>query len=113
MEQAIPAPDALPISSPARNLTKDRAFFGHPRGLGFLAGTEAWERFSFWSMKSLLMLYLIKYLLINGNSDKVLGFGLYRSVLERVFGPMTDLALAAQTFGLYSGFILVTPLIGA
>lgn len=91
----------------------DRAFFGHPAGLGFLAGTELWERFSFYSMQGLLMLYMTKYLLVDGNSAKVAGLGIYRSVLEGIFGPMTDLALAAQTFGLYSGMILVTPLVGA
>ena len=92
---------------------QDTAFFGHPRGLGYLAGTELWERFSFYAMQSLLMLYMTKYLLLPGTSGKVVGLGLYRDVLESVFGPMTDLALAAQTFGLYSGLILVTPLVGA
>jgi POT family proton-dependent oligopeptide transporter len=91
----------------------DTAFFGHPRGLGFLAGTELWERFSFYGMQALLMLYMTKFLLVDGRSHKVVGLDTYRSVLERVFGPMTDLALAAQTFGLYSGLILLTPLLGA
>jgi POT family proton-dependent oligopeptide transporter len=93
--------------------SSDTAFFGHPRGLGYLAGTELWERFSFYAMQSLLMLYMTKYLLLPENAGKVAGLATYRSVLEGVFGPMTDLALAAQTFGLYSGLILVTPLIGA
>lgn len=91
----------------------DTAFFGHPRGLGFLAGTELWERFSFYAMQSLLMLYMTKYLLLPENAGRVAGLATYRSVLEGALGPMTDLALAAQTFGLYSGLILVTPLIGA
>ena len=104
--------ETVPVSSGA-GATTDHAFFGHPPGLGFLAGTELWERFSFYSMQSLLMLYMTKYLLLPENSGKVAGLGVYRSVLERIFGPMTDLALAAQTFGLYSGFILVTPLVGA
>lgn len=104
--------DTVPVPSGA-GATTDHAFFGHPRGLGFLAGTELWERFSFYSMQSLLMLYMTKYLLLPTNSGKVVGLGLYRSAVESIFGPMTDLALAAQTFGLYSGFILVTPLVGA
>lgn len=103
---------ALPATAHP-NPAADRAFFGHPKGLGFLAGTEMWERFSFYSMQSLLMLYMTKYLLTDANVGKVAGLATYRSVLERIFGPMTDLALAAQTFGLYSGLILVTPLIGA
>jgi POT family proton-dependent oligopeptide transporter len=94
-------------------LRRDTAFFGHPKGLGYLAGTELWERFSFYSMQSLLMLYMTKYLLLPEHSVNVIGFSTYRGVVEAIFGPMTDLALAAQTFGLYSGFILVTPLLGA
>ena len=105
------------ISDPSGTLHlgshEDTAFFGHPRGLGFLAGTELWERFSFYAMQALLMLYMTKYLLLPGNSAKVVGLGIYRDVLEGVFGPMTNLALAAQTFGLYSGLILATPLVGA
>lgn len=93
--------------------TTDTRFFGHPPGLGFLAGTEAWERFSFYSMQSLLMLYMTKYLLTTDHIHKVAGLQLYRVAVEGVFGKMSDLALAAQTFGLYSGFISVTPLIGA
>ena len=93
--------------------SSDKSFFGHPKGLGYLAGTELWERFSFYSMQSLLMLYMTKYLLLPENTSKVLGFDVFRSVVEGIFGPMTNLALAAQTFGLYSGMILVTPLIGA
>ena len=103
---ADPTGTHLPHSS-------DHAFFGHPKGLGYLAGTELWERFSFYSMQSLLMLYMTKHLLLPENSGKVAGLGTFRTVLEAVFGPMTDLALAAQTFGLYSGLILVTPLVGA
>ena len=55
--------ETVPIPAGA-GATTDHAFFGHPRGLGFLAGTELWERFSFYSMQSLLMLYMTKYLLL-------------------------------------------------
>lgn len=91
----------------------DTAFFGHPKGLGFLAGTEMWERFSFYGMQALLMLYMTKYLLTPEVTPQVVGLGAYRQMLTAVVGPMTDLAFAAQTFGLYSGLMLVTPLAGA
>lgn len=107
------ADPADPAGALNAGLHLDTAFFGHPRGLGFLAGTELWERFSFYAMQSLLMLYMTKHLLLPANAGHVVGLATYRSVLEGLFGPMTDLALAAQTFGLYSGLILVTPLIGA
>jgi POT family proton-dependent oligopeptide transporter len=39
----------------------DRAFLGHPAGLFVCFATELWERFSFYGMKFLLLLYLTKY----------------------------------------------------
>ncbi|MEO3976397.1 oligopeptide:H+ symporter [Streptomyces sp. CAU 1734] len=50
----------------ASSLTKDstgrpageRTFFGHPSGLAFLFMTEMWERYSFYGMRALLVLYL-------------------------------------------------------
>lgn len=92
---------------------RDTRFFGHPAGLGILAGTELWERFSFYGMQALLMLYMTGQLLTPGHADKVVGLAGYRAALSTVVGPMTDLAFAAQTFGIYSGLIYVTPLGGA
>jgi len=45
---------------------RDRAFFGHPKGLGFLSFTEGCERFSYYSMQTLLVLYMVKYLRLSG-----------------------------------------------
>ncbi|HEV3197881.1 MAG TPA: hypothetical protein VGZ73_08235 [Bryobacteraceae bacterium] len=39
-------------------------FLGHPRGLTFLFTTEMWERFSYYGMRALLVLYMVKYLLL-------------------------------------------------
>jgi len=72
-----------------------------------------WERFSFYGMQALLMLYMTKYLLLPEHARNVLGLAVYRSALESVVGQMSDLAFAGQTFGLYSGMIYITPLIGA
>ncbi len=99
-----------PAEPAARN---DRAFFGHPKGIGYLAGTEVWERFSYQGMKSLLMLYLTKYLLLDNRPDHVAGLRGFRDGLEGLFGPMSDLAFSAQVFSLYSTGILITPLLGA
>ena len=93
--------------------TADTDLFGHPRGLMVLATTEMWERFSFYGMQALLLLYMTKYLLLPEHARDVLGLGAFRSGLSTVVGPMTDLAFAAQTYGIYSGLIYGTPLIGA
>ena len=36
----------------------DLAFLGHPKGLGYLAFAEGWERFSYYGMQTLLVLYM-------------------------------------------------------
>ena len=38
--------------------SQDRAFFGHPRALSTLFFTEMWERFSYYGMRALLLLYM-------------------------------------------------------
>lgn len=91
----------------------DTAFLGHPRGLAYLAFTQVWERFSFFGMQALLVLYMVHQLLLPGHIENVLGFEGFRRVVEGVFGPLTTLALASQIFGLYTGMANLTPLIGA
>jgi len=56
----------------------DRAFLGHPKGLGFLGFTEACERFSYYSMQTLLTLYMVNYLLLPGHIGKVTGLAWLR-----------------------------------
>ena len=47
-------------AAPARPAAlEDRALFGHPRGLGLLFVVEMWERFSYYGMRALLVLYLV------------------------------------------------------
>ena len=38
---------------------RERTFFGHPRGLATLFFTELWERFSYYGMRGILILYLV------------------------------------------------------
>jgi POT family proton-dependent oligopeptide transporter len=44
------------ITSPA---SSDSSFFGHPRGLATLFFTEMWERFSYYGLRSLLILFMV------------------------------------------------------
>src|ERR1043165_10210278 len=55
-------------------------FFGHPRGLWYLAFTEAWERFSYYGMQSLLVLYMVNYLLKPGRIEHVAAFASFRKL---------------------------------
>ncbi|HEX3423269.1 MAG TPA: peptide MFS transporter [Sphingomicrobium sp.] len=88
------------------------SFFGHPKGLAYLAFTEAWERFSYYGMSALLVLYMVDQLLLPGHVGRVVGFAHFRHALESVFGPLSSQALASQIFGLYSGFVYFTPVLG-
>jgi POT family proton-dependent oligopeptide transporter len=89
-----------------------RGIFGQPKGLYFLAATEAWERFSYYGMTALVVLYMVNQLLLPGHVENIAGFAGFRAVLERMFGPMSTQALASQIFGLYSGFVYFTPVLG-
>jgi len=65
----------------------DRALFGHPRGLGLLFITEMWERFSYYGMRAILVLYLVNEL-------------------------KWDTAHAANLYGTYTMLVYLTPVIG-
>jgi POT family proton-dependent oligopeptide transporter len=100
-----PLPDSLP-ETPRRDV------FGHPAGLTFLFTTEMWERFSYYGMRSLLILYMVKYLLLPGHAETVIGFGGLKAGLEGVFGPLGLQPLASQIYGLYTGLVYLTPIFG-
>jgi POT family proton-dependent oligopeptide transporter len=92
--------------------TREKQLFGHPRGLTYLFSTEMWERFSYYGMRSLLVLYMVKYLLNPGTIDGVIGLASLRGVLESVFGPLDIQPLASQIYGLYTAFVYLTPILG-
>ena len=105
MDKAIPMDAALP---PAEG-----TFLGQPKGVAYLAMTEAWERFSFYGMRGLLILYMVQDLLLDPERvETIAGMAAYRSWLEGLLGPMSTQAFASQTFGLYAGFVYFTPLFG-
>jgi POT family proton-dependent oligopeptide transporter len=86
--------------------------FGHPRGLSILFATEMWERFSYYGMRALLVLYMVTYLLHPGPAAHVVGLGALRGGLEAVFGPLGVQPLASQIYGLYTGLVYLTPIFG-
>ncbi len=86
--------------------------FGHPRGLTYLFTTEMWERFSYYGMRSLLVLYMTKYLLLADHSGNVVGLLGLKRALESVFGPLDVQPLSSQIWGLYTGLVYFTPIFG-
>src|SRR5215212_4397174 len=97
--------DAIAQNSPPE-------FLGHPRGLAVLFATEMWERFSYYGMRALLVLYMVKYLLQPDQVGSVLGYGAIKAALEVVSGAMSVQAVASQIYGLYTGLVYLTPVFG-
>ncbi len=68
-------------------LTTPKANSGHPKGLYILFATEMWERYNYYGMRAILILFMTKALLF-------------------------DKALASQLYGSYTSLVYLTPLIG-
>ena len=100
-----------PSAAPARRAA-DTAFFGHPVGLFYLCLTEAWERFSFSGMQTLLVLYMVDDLFRPGHVERVAGFSILRHLTFLLDGPLTGQALASVVFGLYTSLVFLSPLFG-
>jgi POT family proton-dependent oligopeptide transporter len=88
---------------------EDRAFLGHPRGLGYLGFTEACERFSYYSMQTLLVLYMVNYLLVPGRMEHVVGLTWLQT---HVYHGISGQPLASAIFGTYTALVYGTPILG-
>src|SRR5215510_13260698 len=86
--------------------------FGHPRGLSYLFATEMWERFSYYGMRALLVLYMVKHLLDPERARHVIGLSAFKGALESVFGPLAAQPFASHIYGFYSGLVYLTPILG-
>jgi POT family proton-dependent oligopeptide transporter len=92
---------------------KQNEILGHPKGLFFLFFTEMWERFSYYGMRALLVLYMTKSLLINiEQGHEVFGFAGLKSLIEGMLGPLSNQAMSSQIYGLYTGLVYLTPFFG-
>src|SRR6266481_967326 len=87
-------------------------FLGHPKGLSVLFGTEMWERFNYYGMRALLVLFMVKYLFLPGQVEHVWGYDWVKAGFEIFFGPLGTQPLASQIYGLYTALVYLTPIIG-
>lgn len=96
--------------SAAATVKKNKTIFGHPAGLFILFFTEMWERFSYYGMRALLVLYMVKYLIdrIDGGTSHVVGFGLFRYM----YGNEGTQPLSSHIYGLYTGLVYFTCFFG-
>ena len=87
----------------------DRAFLGHPKGLGYLSFVEACERFSYYSMQTLLTLYMVNYLLTPERMADVLALDWLRSWH---YTGLEGQPLSSAIFGDYTSLVYLTPILG-
>jgi POT family proton-dependent oligopeptide transporter len=81
------------MSATDNDVARDTGFFGQPRPLATLFGVETWERFSFYGMQGILLIYL------------------YYSVADGGLG--LDQATAAAIVGAYGGGVYLATVLGA
>jgi proton-dependent oligopeptide transporter, POT family len=87
------SPSAAAVAGgPVGAVPHERGFFGHPRGLATLFFTELWERFSYYGMRAILILFMTAPVAAGG-----LGF---------------DTARAGAIYGLYTAFVYLVALPG-
>ena len=82
-----PVVDIAATATDRSPVLDDTKLFGHPRGLGLLFATEMWERFSYYGMRAILVLFLVQ--------------SLHWSTKQ-----------AATLYGYYTSLVYLTPLLG-
>ncbi len=89
--------------------TAERELWGHPKGLYVCFFTEMWERFSFYGMKFLLVLYLTKYHLFSdaGGLDVLGAYAGLVYALPVIGGVLADRYLGPRKAVLFGGVLLV------
>jgi POT family proton-dependent oligopeptide transporter len=94
---------------------QDRAFFGHPRALSTLFFTEMWERFSYYGMRALLLLYMTAPVAAGGlGFDTAQGgaiYGLYTSMVYLATMPggwIADRLIGPRRAVLYGGIFIAS-----
>ena len=80
---------------------QEETLFGHPLGLFLLFCVEMWERFSYYGMRALLVLYLVASVHPKPDASKFVNPGRGWSEED-----------ASILFGLYTGFVYLLPLLG-
>jgi proton-dependent oligopeptide transporter, POT family len=92
---------------------QDKGFFGHPRGLATLFFTEMWERFSFYGMRALLILFMVASVdrgglgFDVGKSGAI--YGLYTAMVYLAGLPggwIADRILGQRRAVLYGGIVI-------
>lgn len=96
--------EAIDVARTPNIAKAGKGFFGHPRGLAILFFTEMWERFSYYGMRGLLIIYLTQHFLFSDQRSALM-YGAYTAlvyVMTIIGGSLADKYLGqrkAVTFG--------------
>ena len=101
---ALDIPSDLPVARDPRD-----ELFGHPKGVYVCFFTEMWERFSFYGMKALLLLYLLQHHRFGDRAGyDVLGaYGGLVYCLPVIGGVLADRWLGMRKAVIFGGLLLV------
>ncbi len=102
------------LSTLSPSASSSDELFGHPKGLYVCFMTEMWERFAFYGMKALLLLYLVKHHLF-AQADGTLLLGTYAGLayaLPLLGGLLADRYLGMRKAVLFGGILLVLGQLG-
>ncbi len=89
--------------------TGEKTILGHPRGLFILFFTEMWERFSYYGMRGLLIIYLTQHFLFSDEKSAVI-YGAYTAlvyVMTIIGGTLADRYLGARKAVTFGAILLV------
>jgi proton-dependent oligopeptide transporter, POT family len=96
------------VSSHPHAAEADKTILGHPRGLYMLFFAEMWERFSYYGMRALLVLYLTKHWLFS-DGDAAMVYGAYTALVyitPVIGGYLADRYLGQRKAVLYGAVLL-------
>lgn len=104
-----PVPPVAPANDARPESGSDNTILGHPRGLVILFFTEMWERFSYYGMRGLLILYLTQHFLFSDERSTVL-YGAYTAlvyVMTIIGGTLADRYLGSRKAVTFGAILLV------
>lgn len=86
-----------------------KTIFGHPRGLVVLFFTEMWERFSYYGMRGLLIIYLTQHFLFSDEKSSIIygAYGALVYVMTIIGGTLADRYLGARKAVTFGAILLV------